>query len=75
MNLNRRLSLLFVLSALALGLLASQALAAPRAYVLNYEAGTVGVIDTQTNQIVNSIPVGNGPYGIAITPTGRRPTS
>lgn len=71
MNLTRRLSLLLALSVLALGLMAAQALAAPKAYVLNYEAGTVGVINTQTNQIVNSIPVGNGPYGIAITPDGK----
>jgi YVTN family beta-propeller protein len=72
MNLTRRLSLLFALSALALGLMAAQALAAPKAYVLNYETDSVAVIDTATNQFVGpEIPVGSSPYSIAITPDGK----
>jgi len=61
-----------VLSALALGLLAAPALAAPKAYVLNYGTNAVGVIDTQTNQFVGpEIPVGSSPYSIAVTPDGK----
>jgi YVTN family beta-propeller protein len=72
MNLTRRLSLLLALSALALGLMAAPALAAPKAYVLNYGTNAVGVIDTQTNQFVGpEIPVGSSPYSIAVTPDGK----
>jgi YVTN family beta-propeller protein len=72
MNLSRRLPLLLALSILALGLAAAPALAAPKAYVLNYESDNVAVIDTGTNQFVDpAIPVGGGPYSIAITPDGK----
>jgi YVTN family beta-propeller protein len=71
MNLTRRLFMLFSLSALALGLMAAPALASPKAYALNYATNSVAVIDTQTNQVVNSIPVGEGPYNIAVTPDGK----
>jgi YVTN family beta-propeller protein len=64
--------MLLVLSALALGLVAAPALAAPKAYTLNYETNSVAVIDTQTNQFVGpEIPVGGGPYNIAVTPDGK----
>ena len=67
-----RLALLVALFTLALGLAAAPALAAPKAYVLNYEADNVAVLDTGTNQLVNpAIPVGDGPYSIAITPDGK----
>jgi YVTN family beta-propeller protein len=68
----RRLSLLLVLSILALAFSAAQALAAPKAYTLNYETDSVAVIDTQTNQVVGSpIEVGSGPYNIAVSPDGK----
>ncbi|MGN6253590.1 MAG: beta-propeller fold lactonase family protein [Solirubrobacterales bacterium] len=64
--------MLLVLSALALGPMAAPALAAPKAYVLNYNTDSVAVIDTATNQIVGpEIPVGSGPYNIAIAPDGK----
>jgi len=67
-----RLSAILALSILALALSAAQALAAPKAYTLNYEEDSVAVIDTQTNQVVGSpIEVGVGPYTIAITPDGK----
>jgi YVTN family beta-propeller protein len=66
-----RLALAFALSALAVGLLATPALAR-KAYTLNYGNDTVSAIDTQTNQVVGSpIHVGEGPYSIAITPNGK----
>jgi YVTN family beta-propeller protein len=73
MNFSRRLLVSLVLSILALGLLATQALAAPKAYVLNYGTNSVAAIDTQTNQFVGpEIPVGSSPYSIAITPDGKK---
>lgn len=73
MNSTRRLPLLLALSILALALAAAPALAAPKAYVLNYGTDSVAVLDTQTNQFIGpEIPVGEGPYNIAITPDGKK---
>lgn len=72
MNSVSRLSLLLALSISALAVAAGQAVAAPKAYVLNYETNSVRVLDTQSNQFVGpEIPVGAGPYSIAITPDGK----
>jgi YVTN family beta-propeller protein len=44
-----------------------------RAYIANFAASTVSVIDTTTNQVVGApIAVGMTPMGIAITPNGSR---
>ena len=43
-----------------------------RAYVTNTDCDTVAVIDTVTNTVVATVPVGNGPFGLAITPDGMR---
>jgi YVTN family beta-propeller protein len=48
--------------------LAVVAEAAPFAYVTNYD--TVSVIDTQSNTVVATVPVGAGAAGVAITPDG-----
>lgn len=40
------------------------------AYVTNQNDDTVSVIDTSSNTVIATIPVGNGPFGIAITPIG-----
>jgi YVTN family beta-propeller protein len=42
--------------------------AGTRAYVSNRSQGTVQVIDTATYQTVKSIPVGNGPVEILVSP-------
>ncbi|MCA1683606.1 MAG: hypothetical protein LC708_00525, partial [Actinobacteria bacterium] len=47
--------------------------AAPgRAYVTNPDSDRVSVIDTATNTVVNTIPVGDRPVGVALTPDGAR---
>jgi len=46
------------------------ALAQPFAYVTNYAAGNVSVIDTATNTVVATVTVGNMPIAVAITPNG-----
>ena len=49
---------------------ASAALAQTRGYVTNGGDNTVSVIDTATNTVVATIPVGSSPQGIAVTPNG-----
>ena len=41
-------------------------------YVTSGGDGTVQVIDTSTNAIVATIPVGKRPWNMAITPDGRK---
>src|SRR5215208_4981629 len=44
----------------------------PLAYVTNERDGTITVIDTQTDQVVETIKVGARPRGIRFSPDGRR---
>ncbi len=41
------------------------------AYVTNASHHTVSVIDTATNAVITTIPVGSIPKGVAVTPNGR----
>lgn len=43
-----------------------------RAYVSNANDSTVSVIDTTTNTVIATVPVGAGPFEVAITPDGAR---
>ena len=56
----------------AIGLLivTASALAEPFAYVTNYQSHSVSVIDTATNAVIATVPVGSSPGGVAITPDG-----
>ena len=40
------------------------------AYVVNYNAGTVSVIQISTNTVTATVTVGTNPYAVAITPDG-----
>src|SRR5262245_45823211 len=51
---------------------ATTAHAAPRAYITNGGSGTVSVIDTASDAVVATIPVGQGPTGVAINRAGTR---
>jgi YVTN family beta-propeller protein len=66
-----RCALTLVASAAAFVAIAPAALG-HNAYVANEGSNTVSVINTQTDTIVASIPVGNDPAGIAITPDSSR---
>jgi YVTN family beta-propeller protein len=44
----------------------------PFAYITNSDDGTVSVIDTTTNAVTATIPVGAHPGGVAVHPTGTR---
>lgn len=51
---------------------ATAAAAGPFAYVANSGAGTISVIDTSTNAVVNTISTGGSPYGVAVNAAGTR---
>ena len=40
------------------------------AYISNYWSNTVSVLDTSTNEVVATVPVGNRPFESALTPDG-----
>lgn len=46
--------------------------AASFAYITNALSETVSVIDTARNVVVATVPVGNGPMGVAVNPSGTR---
>ena len=66
---------LFLLLLMGAGLDTATAQARTRAYVTNIISNTVSVIDTATNTVVATIPIGGEPLGIAITPAPQAPTS
>jgi YVTN family beta-propeller protein len=41
-------------------------------YVSNGREGTVSVIDTKENRIIETVPVGQRPWNMAITPDGKK---
>jgi YVTN family beta-propeller protein len=45
---------------------------APQAYITNINDSTVSVIDTASNTVTATVPVGNFPNGVAVTPDGAR---
>ena len=55
------MALFAIVLAMGLALAACPAEAAPFAYVTNSSSGTVSVIDTATNTVVATIPVGSVP--------------
>jgi len=68
---NLRISGLIAAFAFA-GILGSAASLAQNAYITNAGSNTVSVIDTSTNQVTTTIPVGSFPDGVAVSPDGRR---
>ena len=67
------LPLLVILLALVMALLLPGfAGAAPFAYISNQYSNSVSVIDTANNTVVATVPVGNGPLGVAVNPAGTR---
>jgi YVTN family beta-propeller protein len=65
---------LLVIAALVSCFLASAQTLAQNAYVANFSANTVSVIDTATNMVTAtiSLPVGSVPVGLATSPDGRK---
>ena len=46
--------------------------AAPFAYITNTDSDNVSVIDMATNTVVATVPVGDGPFGVAVDYLGGR---
>ena len=63
-------ALLLAAATLAGTAAAPRACAAPVAYVTNSADGTVSVLDTITNTITATVPVGSDPFGVAVDPSG-----
>jgi YVTN family beta-propeller protein len=61
---------LFSMLSMGLATMASSAAAAPFAYV-TAGSGIVAVIDTATNTVVATVPVGENAVGVAVTPDGK----
>ena len=55
-----------------LGLIALPAWAQPYAYIPNADSDNVSVIDDATQTVVDTIPVGDRPWGMAVSPDGSR---
>lgn len=62
----------FVLSLLIAAFGFSSLQAQTVAYVANSSSNTVSVIDTATNAVTATIPVGNNPGGVVFSPDGAR---
>jgi YVTN family beta-propeller protein len=54
------------------GLLGSAQSLAQNAYITNLGSNSVSVIDTATNTVTVTIPVGVGPYGVAVSQDGSK---
>lgn len=65
---------LVIVTAVSLGtvLLAAAGQAQTHAYVANSADNSVSVVDTGTNSVITTIPVGSFPNGVAVTPDGTR---
>jgi YVTN family beta-propeller protein len=60
-----------LLAAVPVVLAGGMAAAAPKAYVGNFADNTVSVIDTAAGTVVATIPVAQGPHGMAVSQDGR----
>src|SRR6266852_4390768 len=45
---------------------------AQNAYITNQNSSTVSVIDTATDTVIATIPVGLNPFGVAVSPDGSK---
>jgi YVTN family beta-propeller protein len=61
--------LAFISAAMVLMLL-STACAGSFAYITNSASNSVSIIDTATNNVTDTVPVGSWPFGVAVSPDG-----
>ena len=70
---NPRISASVAIAAFAVAsVLGSTETLAQNAYITNNQSNNVSVIDTRTNEVTATVPVGGGPYGVAVSPDGRK---
>jgi YVTN family beta-propeller protein len=43
-----------------------------KAYITNFDSNTVSVIDTSSDTVIATIPVGTGPFGVAVNELKKR---
>jgi YVTN family beta-propeller protein len=65
-------TLLAILFSSVSGLIPVICQGAPFAYITNLTDGTVSVIDTATEAVVDTVTVGKAPWGVAVNPAGTR---
>src|SRR6266849_9865267 len=53
-------------------LLAPASTRSQNAYITNQSSSTVSVIDTATDMVIATIPVGLSPFGVAVSPDGSK---
>ncbi len=68
----RRSSALCLICLVVIGISCRWVAARPFAYISDAQTSTVTVIDTSTNTVVTTIPVGNYPIGVTVHPNGTR---
>src|SRR5438132_284843 len=68
----RSLAFILAVPAVVSAIAGTRAFAAPVAYITNFEDDTVSVLDTATETVTATVPVGADPYGVAVGPDGRR---
>jgi len=68
----RKLCSIALISTAMILMLISITDAAPFAYIANSGNNNVSVIDTATNTITATVPVGSFPYGVAVAPDGTK---
>jgi YVTN family beta-propeller protein len=54
------------------GVLGSTEILAQNAYITNNDDADVSVIDTKFDKVIATIPIGGNPYGVAVSPDGRK---
>jgi YVTN family beta-propeller protein len=70
---NLRIPGLLAIAGFALaGLLGNTQSRAQNAYITNSGSSTVSVIDTATNKVIATIPVGKSPGGVVVSPDGSK---
>src|SRR6516162_8536041 len=65
-----RLCRVFAIAAFVSCSLGSVQTLAQNAYITNDGSGNVSVIDTATNTVTATIPVGTAPFAVAVSPNG-----
>src|SRR5712671_3141612 len=67
-----RICRLLAIAAFGCCLLGSAQSLAQNAYITNMGSNSVSVINTATNTVIATIPVGNLPFAVAVSPDGRK---
>ncbi|RPJ72889.1 MAG: YncE family protein, partial [Alphaproteobacteria bacterium] len=70
--LNKKSCILALTSLILILIMVNIVYAAPFAYITNSGNNTVSVIDTATDTVTATVPVGTNPFGVAVSPDGSK---